>query len=542
MPDSLLAALHAVRDSAGARPDRRGSLAGKVDETIATEAARPRELKNTWATEKAGPRGPLPRRQGQRGLAERAAGRQEESRRRGPGRRRSRTRASPDRIDPPAGRDPGHARSPCCTGSSASVAADLPFLATERAAAPGEPARGTGQARDRPGREAAPAAGRPLLVEAQYGETVEVDPGRITIAGTRDARRHAAHRPSGPVLAQPRRSASAPGIPSPPPGRDLPGKHSRTIAQAMEMATRIRARRTAVAAAREDPADEATLRLRGPALMLALAAPPGPGPARGLPPGRRGRAKADERAAAAEAGDPRRSHAAAAEVDASRSRTGPAGSRTSRRSQARMTRPGRPRAKLAEAWAAQRAGQFKEISGNVRLAATRCRDPAAPVAADRRTTRRAWQHVRPLLDTGYFPDIDDISGMAAVVCRRDPASPARSRCTRATFVGRDGQRGHRPILSLGRFTAAYRLGGRDRLPELVARGRHASSPWRRCRAAASAATSAAISTARPTGADRPLRGDALRQVSQQESASSSTSRRAARSCGRSSAWRSSRRC
>ncbi len=167
-----------------------------------------------------------------------------------------------------------------------------------------------------------------------------------------------------------------------------------------------------------------------------------------------GRAKADERAAAAEAAiiaDRTKLTTEVARLEAEQARL----ERELAALQTRMADREARREKLAEAWAANEV-QFKEISGNVRLAAKEVETllHQSPLSAD---NPERLSVVRPLLEPGYFPDIDDISGLAAVIfdeIRRTGQVALRE----GTFVGRDGQEATGQILSLGRFTSAYRQG------------------------------------------------------------------------------------
>jgi len=110
------------------------------------------------------------------------------------------------------------------------------------------------------------------------------------------------------------------------------------------------------------------------------------------------------------------------------------------------------REKLADRWA-QSELDFKEISGNVRLAAKEVETllHQSPLTADR--PGRLAQ-VRPLVEPGYFPDIDDISGMAAVIFDEIRRS-GQVTLSDGDFIGRDGQEARGSILTLGKFTAAY---------------------------------------------------------------------------------------
>jgi biopolymer transport protein ExbB len=113
------------------------------------------------------------------------------------------------------------------------------------------------------------------------------------------------------------------------------------------------------------------------------------------------------------------------------------------------------RLKLADRWAGSEL-DFKEITGNVRLAAKNVETllHQSPLTAD---SPGRLQQVRPLLEPGYFPDIDDITGLSAVLLDEIRRS-GQVTMTEGSFVGRDGQEATGSILNLGKFTAAYRLG------------------------------------------------------------------------------------
>ena len=96
---------------------------------------------------------------------------------------------------------------------------------------------------------------------------------------------------------------------------------------------------------------------------------------------------------------------------------------------------------------------FKEISGNVRLAA---RDVETMIHQSPLTAfdPTRLERVSPLLDQGYFPDIDDISGLVQVLMdeiRRSGQVAMRE----AVYTGRDGIETTGRVLTLGKFTAAY---------------------------------------------------------------------------------------
>ena len=111
------------------------------------------------------------------------------------------------------------------------------------------------------------------------------------------------------------------------------------------------------------------------------------------------------------------------------------------------------RAEMADQWS-QRELSFREISGNVRVAA---RDLESLLKASPLDAGQDWrlERISPLLDTGYFPDIDDITGMAAVFMdemRRGGQVTRRE----GPFVGRDGLETTGEIFQVGKFTTVYR--------------------------------------------------------------------------------------
>lgn len=113
------------------------------------------------------------------------------------------------------------------------------------------------------------------------------------------------------------------------------------------------------------------------------------------------------------------------------------------------------RERLADRWARQEL-EYKEISGNVRLAA---RDLAALLEQSPMTAFRPdrLERVRSVLREGYFPDIEDISGMAAALFDEMELSGQVS-LREASFVGRDGVEQTGEVMTLGAFTAVYRTG------------------------------------------------------------------------------------
>ncbi len=113
------------------------------------------------------------------------------------------------------------------------------------------------------------------------------------------------------------------------------------------------------------------------------------------------------------------------------------------------------RERLAEKWSQRELG-FREISGNVRVAA---RDLESLLKASPLDAGQDWrlERISPLLDTGYFPDIEDISGMAAVFedeIRRGGQVTLRE----GSFVGRDGRETSGRIFQVGKFTTVYQAG------------------------------------------------------------------------------------
>ena len=99
---------------------------------------------------------------------------------------------------------------------------------------------------------------------------------------------------------------------------------------------------------------------------------------------------------------------------------------------------------------------FKEISGNVRLAARDLETMLyqSPFTAFDPGRAKA---VSPLLDKGYFPDIDDISGMTRILFE-EIALSGQVGLREGTFVARDGTEQTGAILTLGKFTSAYKYG------------------------------------------------------------------------------------
>lgn len=113
------------------------------------------------------------------------------------------------------------------------------------------------------------------------------------------------------------------------------------------------------------------------------------------------------------------------------------------------------REKLADKWAGQEL-EFKELSGNVRVVArdleTILRESPVSALVSGRIGR-----IKPLFDKGYFPGIDDITGMADVFFDEIERS-GQIGLVEGSYVGRDGEDRSGRILTLGKFTAIYREG------------------------------------------------------------------------------------
>ncbi|MGD9141157.1 MAG: MotA/TolQ/ExbB proton channel family protein [bacterium] len=112
--------------------------------------------------------------------------------------------------------------------------------------------------------------------------------------------------------------------------------------------------------------------------------------------------------------------------------------------------------RLEEKWA-RRELDFKEISGNVRVVA---RDLETMLQQSPMTALEPGRLdlVQRLLEQGYFPDIDDISAMAEVFFS-EMRLAGEVGIVEAEYVGRDGEDHAGTVLTLGRFTSAYREGG-----------------------------------------------------------------------------------
>ncbi len=111
--------------------------------------------------------------------------------------------------------------------------------------------------------------------------------------------------------------------------------------------------------------------------------------------------------------------------------------------------------KLNETWTTKEV-EFKEISGNVRVAA---RDVEALLNQSPLTALHPERldAVEPLLKPGYFPDIHDISQMAGALFDEMRHS-GEVALRKGKFVGRDGEDAEGDILTIGKFTSMYRKG------------------------------------------------------------------------------------
>lgn len=111
---------------------------------------------------------------------------------------------------------------------------------------------------------------------------------------------------------------------------------------------------------------------------------------------------------------------------------------------------------LTEKWTDKEV-EFREISGNVRIAA---KDIEALLNASQLTALapERLERIAPILDPGYFPDIDDISGLTDVLLDEMRRS-GQVALQEGPYVGRDGENHAGQILTLGKFTAMYRVPG-----------------------------------------------------------------------------------
>jgi len=108
---------------------------------------------------------------------------------------------------------------------------------------------------------------------------------------------------------------------------------------------------------------------------------------------------------------------------------------------------------LTEKWTSKEV-EFREISGNVRIAA---KDIEALLNSSQLTalTPDRLDRIAPVLEPGYFPGIDDISGMTAILVDEMNRS-GQVTLQKGPYVGRDGENHEGDILTLGKFTALYR--------------------------------------------------------------------------------------
>ena len=108
---------------------------------------------------------------------------------------------------------------------------------------------------------------------------------------------------------------------------------------------------------------------------------------------------------------------------------------------------------LTEKWSTKEV-EFREISGNVRIAA---KDIEALLNMSQLTalSPERLDRIAPVLEPGYFPGIDDISGMTVVLIDELKRS-GQVTLQQGSYVGRDGENHTGDILTLGKFTALYR--------------------------------------------------------------------------------------
>jgi biopolymer transport protein ExbB len=109
--------------------------------------------------------------------------------------------------------------------------------------------------------------------------------------------------------------------------------------------------------------------------------------------------------------------------------------------------------RLTERWEREQL-QYKEISGNIRLAA---RDLKALLEQSPLTALRPDRIdvAERVLGQGYFPDINDVKGMAyALFTEIEMTGQVGMR--EGMFVGRDGEEQTGDIMTIGPFTALYR--------------------------------------------------------------------------------------
>lgn len=108
---------------------------------------------------------------------------------------------------------------------------------------------------------------------------------------------------------------------------------------------------------------------------------------------------------------------------------------------------------LQDQWSLEEL-DFRELSGNVRVAARDLESllRSSPLTA---TDPGRLDAVGALLREGYFPDLEDISGLADVALD-EMKRTGEVAIRQGTFSGRDGRDTEGEILHLGRFTTVYR--------------------------------------------------------------------------------------
>jgi biopolymer transport protein ExbB len=111
--------------------------------------------------------------------------------------------------------------------------------------------------------------------------------------------------------------------------------------------------------------------------------------------------------------------------------------------------------KLTDEWETKEL-EFKEISGNVRVVA---RDVETMLLQSQLSALAPGrvETISPLLETGYFPDIHDITGMVGVIFDEVERS-GQVGFVAGSYVGRDGEDTEGDVLTLGKFTAIYNDG------------------------------------------------------------------------------------
>jgi len=114
------------------------------------------------------------------------------------------------------------------------------------------------------------------------------------------------------------------------------------------------------------------------------------------------------------------------------------------------------RQSLQEEWG-RREIDFKEVSGNAIMAARDLRAylEQSPVTA---LDPKRLDAIEPMLVPGHFPSIDDISTLAGLYFD-EMRKTGQVRLAEGTFVGRDGEDRQGQVLTIGRFTAFYRVAG-----------------------------------------------------------------------------------